>query len=241
MSDHHGLRYLFDQLKLNVGQARWLAIISEFNFEIKYIKGKENRVIDALSRQVQVNHIAATSSYGTNLQDHILQASQQDDRYMELMHRLQRCLDFQQVKVECKHLGGLLHPIAILEWKWEAISMDFITGFLRTYRQHDSIMAVVGRLTKVAHFILVKYTYSTSDVAQVFMRDVVRLHDVPKKIVSDMDAKFTSKFWKELFAGLGTKLDFSTTYHPQTDGQTKRVNKILENMLRMYVMHQQWK
>jgi len=70
---------------------------------------------------------------------------------------------------------------------------------------------------------------------------VVKLHSVPKKIVSDIDAKFTSKFWKELFAGLGIDLAFSTSYHPREDGQIERVNRILEDMLRMYVMHQQWK
>jgi len=118
-------------------------------------------------------------------------------------------------------------------------SMEFITGFPRTLRQHDSIMVVVYRLTKVAHFIPVTSTFSASDVTKVFIRDVVRLHGVPKKIVSDRDAKFTSKFWKELFAGLGIKLAFSTTYHLQIDGKRKRVNKILEDMLRMYVVHQQ--
>jgi len=117
--------------------------------------------------------------------------------------------------------------------------MDFITGFPRIMRQHDSIIVVVDRLIKVEHFIPVKSTFSVSDVAQVFIRDVVKLHGVPKKIVSDMDAKFTSKFWKELFAGSGTELAFSKTYHSQTDEHIEMVNKILEDMLRMYVMHQQ--
>eukprot|EP00253_Pinus_taeda_P024735 PITA_24735 len=102
---------------------------------------------------------------------------------------------------------------------------------------------MVDKLSKVAHFIPVKTTYLASEVAQVFIREIARLHGVPKNIVSDRDAKFISKFLKDLFAGLGTKLAFNTTYHPQTDGQTKRVNMILEYMLRMYVMHQQrkWK
>ena len=104
--------------------------------------------------------------------------------------------------------------------------MDFITGFSRTSRQHDSIMVMVDRLTKVAHFIPVKSTYSTSDVAQMFIRDVVRLHGVLKNIVLDRDVKFTSKFWKELFAGQGTELAFSIAYHPQIDEQTKKVNRI---------------
>ena len=95
--------------------------------------------------------------------------------------------------------------------------MDFITIFPRTYKQHDSIMVVVDWLTKVTHFIPMKSTYSASDVAQVFIRDVVRLHGVARNIVSNKDAKFTSKFWKELFASLCTELAFSTTYNPQKD------------------------
>lgn len=91
--------------------------------------------------------------------------------------------------------------------------MDFITGLPRTMRKHDSIMVIVDRLTKVANFIPMKFTFSASDVAKVFVRYVVRLHGVSKMIVSNRDAKFTSKFWKDLFAALGTELDFSTIYH----------------------------
>lgn len=80
-----------------------------------------------------------------------------------------RCLDYQQVKVEFKHLGGLLQPITIPEWKWEVISMDLIKVLSRTYRQHDSIMVVLDKLIKLAHFIPMKLIYSTNDVAQVFI------------------------------------------------------------------------
>ena len=109
--------------------------------------------------------------------------------------------------------------------------MDFITGFPMTVRQHDSIMVVVDRLTKVAHFIPVKTAYSASDVAQVFIKDVVKLHGVIKNIMSNRNAKFTSNFLKELFLGLGTELAFNTTYHPQKYGHIERVNRILEDML----------
>jgi len=88
----------------------------------------------------------------------------------------------------------------------------------------------------VANFVNVKSKNSTSKVAQVFIREIVRLHGVPKKIISD--AKFTLKFWRELFVSLEIELTFSTTYHPQTNGKIDRANKILEDMLRMYVMHQ---
>ena len=92
--------------------------------------------------------------------------------------------------------------------------MNFIIGFPRTSRQHESIMVVVDRLSKVAHFIVVKSTNSASEVAQVFIKDLLRLHGVPKRIISDRDAKSTTRFLKELFAGLGTEQAFSTTYHP---------------------------
>ena len=92
--------------------------------------------------------------------------------------------------------------------------MDFMTGLSKKARKHDSIMVVMDKLTNVSHFIPVKTTYSTSDVSQVFIQDIVRLHGVTKKILSYKDAKFTYNFWKELFAGLGTELAFSTAYHP---------------------------
>lgn len=92
--------------------------------------------------------------------------------------------------------------------------MDFITGIPRTMKQLHSIIVVVDRLSKVAHFIPVKTTYSSNEVAQAFIREIVRLHGAPKNIVSARDVKFTSKFWKDLFTSLGTKLAFPTTYHP---------------------------
>ena len=111
--------------------------------------------------------------------------------------------------------------------------MDFIMGLSMTWRQHDSIMVVVDKLTKVAHFIPVMSTYETGDIAKIFMREIFKLHGLPKAIVSNRDVKFTSNFWKGLFADLGTKLNFSIAYHPQTDGQIERVNQVLEDMLCM--------
>jgi hypothetical protein len=100
------------------------------------------------------------------------------------------------------------------------------------------ITVVVDKLSKSAHFIPIKSTFKAINIAQVFMKEIFRLHGMPKEIVSNRDTKFTSNFWKSLMVGLDTKLLFSTTYHPQTDGQTKRVNQILEDMLRMHVIHQ---
>jgi hypothetical protein len=116
--------------------------------------------------------------------------------------------------------------------------MDFITGLPTLTKQNDAIMVVVDKLSKSAHFIPVKWNCKAIDIASIFMKEIFRLHGMPKEIVYDRDTKFTSKFWKSLMVGLETKLLFSTTYHPQTDGQIERVNQILEDMLRMHVMHQ---
>ena len=99
-------------------------------------------------------------------------------------------------------------------------------------------MVVVDKLSKSTHFIPVESTCKAIDIANVFMKEIFKLHGMPKEIVSDRDMKFTSNFWKSPMAGLETKLLFSTAYHPQTDGQIERVNQIVEYMLRMHVMHQ---
>ncbi|TYK27130.1 pol protein [Cucumis melo var. makuwa] len=128
--------------------------------------------------------------------------------------------------------AGLLQPLSIPEWKWENVSMDFITGLPRTLRGFTVIWVVVDRLTKSAHFVPGKSAYTASKWAQLYMSEIVRLHGVPVSIVSDRDARFTSKFWKGLQTAMGTRLDFSTAFHPQTDGQTERLNQVLEDMLR---------
>jgi hypothetical protein len=110
--------------------------------------------------------------------------------------------------------------------------MDFIVGLPRTQVGYDSIWVIVDRLTKVAHFIPVKTTYLSAKLAELYMSRIVYLHGVPKKIMSDRGSQFTSKFWEKFHETMDTKLNFSSAYHPQTDGQTERTNKILEDMLR---------
>jgi hypothetical protein len=137
-----------------------------------------------------------------------------------------------RVKAEHQRPAGLLQPLPIPDWKWDKVGMDFITGLPRTKSGYDSIWVVVDHLTKVAHFIPVKTTYTSAKLAKIYMKEIVRLHGVPKGIVSDRGTQFTSHFWRQLHESLGTRLEFSTSFHPQTDGQTERVNQILEDMLR---------
>jgi transposase InsO family protein len=96
--------------------------------------------------------------------------------------------------------------------------MDFITGLPRKNKKHDSIMVVVEKLRKVAHFVPVKTTHTTTNIAQIYMRKVARLHGIPRTIFSDRDTNFTSNFWRGLFKGFGINLNFITTYHPQSYG-----------------------
>jgi transposase InsO family protein len=110
------------------------------------------------------------------------------------------------------------------KWKREEIAMDFIVGFPRTQSGYDSIWVIVDRLTMVAHFIPVKTTYSGPQLAELYTSRIVCLHGVPKKTVSDRGTQFTLKFSERLHETLDTQLLFSSAYHPQTDGQTERVN-----------------
>eukprot|EP00253_Pinus_taeda_P032883 PITA_32883 len=156
----------------------------------------------------------------------------------DVVEYLARCLECQQIKVEHQHPAGLLQPLPIPKWKWETISMDFIMGLPKTRKNNDSIMVVVDKLSKSPHFIPMKLTYRAMQIAHIFMQNIFRLHGLPKTIISDCHVKFTSIFWKTLFGELGTQLNFSTAFHLKTNGQTKRVNQVVEDMLRSYVMQQ---
>jgi hypothetical protein len=154
----------------------------------------------------------------------------------DIVEYIARCMECQKVKFEHRHPAGLLQPLPIPEWKWEVVTMDFITRLPEISKQHDSIMVVVDKLTKAAYFIPLKTTHKSADVVNIFVKEIARLHGIPKTIVSERDPKFTSNLWKGLFKGFGTNRNFSTTYHSESDGKTERVNKVIEDMLRMYVM-----
>jgi hypothetical protein len=132
----------------------------------------------------------------------------------EVANYITRCMEFQKVKKKHRHPTSFLQPFPILEWRWEVVLIDFITKFPRIMKQHDSIMVLVDKLTKETHFIPVKTTHKATNIANIYMREVSRLHGVPKEIVSYRDPKFTSSFWKGLFKVFGTNLNISTTYHP---------------------------
>ncbi|KAA3484221.1 reverse transcriptase [Gossypium australe] len=154
-----------------------------------------------------------------------------------------RCLICHQVKVEHQVPSSLFQPIMVLEWKWDRIIMDFMTGLPFSPRRKDVLWVVIDRLTKSTHFIPVRVDYSLDKLADLYVSEIVRLYGVPLSIISDRDPIFTSRFWKKLQEALGTKLSFSTAFHPQTDGQSERIIQILEDMLRCCILEFQgnWK
>ena len=147
-----------------------------------------------------------------------------------------QCHECQVNKPTMSKPAGLLQPLQIPERPWGSISVDFVTGFPPVgINRWDTITVFVDRLTKMVHYVPCREKMSAADFAQVFLDNVFRLHGLPMQIISDRDPRFTSTFWQEVTKSLGMETGFSTAFHPQTDGQTERMNRTMEEMLRHFV------
>ena len=327
LTDHNSLQHFQTQPSLSRRQVRWSEFLSEFDFTIKYQKGKDNVVADALSRRQdhkdepspsvpvetgagQLNSLAVSSPQVSDLMQDIRQAYQKDKqckqmlinsdqprsvhsvrdgliyiqqqiyipsnqtlktrllaeahdvpvsghmgvaKTVELLSRtyywpgmhaevkqyVTSCLACQSNKPNTQQPMGLLQPLPTPERRWDQVSMDLITQLPRTQSGHDAIVVFVDKLSKMVHVVPTTTTVNAPQLAGLFFRSVVRYHGVPSSIVSDRDVRFTSLFWRALWKQLGTRLAMSTAYHPQTDGQTERANRTLEEMLRAYVSYRQ--
>ncbi|GJY33324.1 putative reverse transcriptase domain-containing protein [Tanacetum coccineum] len=140
------------------------------------------------------------------------------------------------VKAECQKPSGLLVQLEIPMWKWERITMDFVTKLPKTSNGHDTIWVIVDRLTKSVHFIPTRETDSMETITRLYIKEIISRHGMTISIISDRDSHFTSRFWQSLQSALGTQLDMSTAYHPETDGQSERTIQTLEDMLRACVI-----
>jgi hypothetical protein len=175
--DHCGLQHIFTQSQLNARQRRWSEFLSEYDFEISYIKGTVNRVADALSQRPCIFSVFPLQ---TNLRENILSLQCDDDWYKE---------------VDGFHC-------------WIATDGEETRLDLFGSRHSD----------EECSFIPLRATYQAPDIARVFISEIVRLHGVPKRIISDRGSVFTGRFWTSFQEALGTQLNCSTVYHPETDG-----------------------
>nr|GFA35643.1 putative reverse transcriptase domain-containing protein [Tanacetum cinerariifolium] len=143
-----------------------------------------------------------------------------------------KCLTCSKVKAEHQKPAGLLVQPKIPEWKWDNITMDFVIKLPKSSQGYDTIWVIVDRLTKSTIFTPIRETDPMDKLARIYLKEVVTRHVIPVSIISDRDPRFTSNFWRSLQNALGTKLDISTTYHPETDGQSERAIQTFKDMLR---------
>ncbi|KAA3473426.1 DNA/RNA polymerases superfamily protein [Gossypium australe] len=195
-TDHKSLKYLMTQKELNFRQRRWLELLKDYKLVIDYHPGKANVVVDALSRKSISHNSRLTVHPGsTKMYNDLKQFYWWRGMKRDISGFVSKCLISQQVKAEHQVPSG----------------------------KKDIIWVIFDRLTKSAHFIPVRTDYSLDRLAELYIVEIVRLHGVPLPIVSDRDPRFTSRFWMKIQEALGTKLHFSTAFHPQTDGQSERI------------------
>ncbi|GJV97363.1 putative reverse transcriptase domain-containing protein [Tanacetum coccineum] len=219
-TNHKSLQHILRQKELNMRQRRWLELLADYDCEICYHPGKANVVADALSQKKQIKPLRVRALILTvhpKLPSQILEAQNEALKEENVKTKNLRGMDksFEirpdgtRFKAECQKPSGLLVQPEIPMWKWERITMDFVTKLPKTSIGHDTIWVIVDRLTKSAHFI-------------------------PTRATDSMET--LTRFWQSLQNALGTQLDMSTTYHPETDGQSERTIQTLEDMLRACVI-----
>ncbi|GJU38914.1 putative ribonuclease H-like domain-containing protein [Tanacetum coccineum] len=209
-----------------------------------YAKYKANVVADSLSRKERIKPKrvrAMNMTLQSSIKDRILAAQKEAvDEFAGLQKGLDEMVE-QRSDRTLYGWPGMKKDIAeyqpeIPVWKWEGIAMDFVTKLPRTSSGHDTIWVIVDRLTKFAHFLPMHEDYKMDRLVRFYLNEIVARHGVPISIISDHDSRFTSRFWQSMQEALGTRLDMSTTYHPQTDGQSERTIQTLEDMLRVCVL-----
>nr|GEY39373.1 reverse transcriptase domain-containing protein [Tanacetum cinerariifolium] len=216
-TDHKSLQHILDQKELNMRQRHWLELLSDYDYDIHYHPGKANVVGDALSRKERSRTLrirALVMTIGLNLPKEILEA---------------RTEALKPENLSAEDVRGMLKKELPKE-KLEPHADGTTTN------GYDNIWVIVDRLTKSAHFLPMRENDPMEKLMKLYIKEVVTRHGLPVSIISDHDGRFTSLFWQALHKALGTQLDMSMAYHPETDGQSERTIQNLEDMLRAYVI-----
>ncbi|KAI3704139.1 hypothetical protein L1987_74353 [Smallanthus sonchifolius] len=265
-TDHKSLQHIFNQKELNMRQRRWVELLNDYDCEIRYHPGKANVVADALSQKdhvmlhcariqtdiqtriLEAQHVSVTEG---NMYEEISCGVKLllESKPNGLLYYLNRIWvpDRDDLRAfllnEAHKTRYSIHPgadkmyqdLRQLYW-WPGMKKDIALYLPRTSSGYDSIWVIIDRLTKSAHFLPIREDFKVEKLARIYIDEIVSRHGVPLNIISDRDARFTSRFWQSLQKALGTRLDLSTAYHPQTDGQTERTIQTLEDMLRACVI-----
>ncbi|GJY73912.1 reverse transcriptase domain-containing protein [Tanacetum coccineum] len=236
-TDHKSLQHILDQKELNMRQRRWKgtrtlrvqALVYDYWLGI-FLKILKAQTEATKSRRTQEGGCWRSwlPFYG-DLRTVIMHESY---KYITLFYR---CLTCAKVKAEHQRPSGLLVQPEIPQWKWDNITMDFVMKLPKSSQGYDTIWVIVDRLTKSAIFMPMRETDPMDKLARMYLKEVVTKHGIPVSIICDRDPRFASNFWRSLQKALGTSLDMSTAYHPQT-GQSKRTIQTLEDMLRACVI-----
>nr|GEX01893.1 reverse transcriptase domain-containing protein [Tanacetum cinerariifolium] len=249
-TNHKSLKHILDQRELNIRQHRWLKLLSDYDCDIHYHPRKANVVADALSRKEREPPFrvrALVMATGLDLPRQILNA-QTKARKLENIKKedvgsmlVENSRDPEKVRTEKlePRTDGTLY-LNGRSWlpcyddlrTWDIITMDFVTKLPKSSQGYDTICVIVDRLTKYAIFTLIRETDPMDKLARIYLKEVVTRHVIPVSIISDHDPRFASNFWRSLQNALGTRLDMSTTYHPETDGQSETTIQTLVDMLR---------
>ncbi|GJY29881.1 putative reverse transcriptase domain-containing protein [Tanacetum coccineum] len=238
-TDHKSLQHIFDQKELNMRQRRWIELFNDYECEIRYHPSKANVVADALSRKERVKPkcvraMAMTIQSGVKVMILAAQSEvfKEENAPAERLHGL----DQQMERKEDESLYFMDRTWVLLVGGVGTIIMDeaYKTRLSRSSSGYDTNWVIVDRLTKSAHFLATREDYKMEKLARLYIDEIVAGHGVPVSIILDRDGRFTSRFWQTLQKALGTRLDMSTAYHPQTNGQSEHTIQTLEDMLRAY-------
>ncbi|GKA66289.1 putative reverse transcriptase domain-containing protein, partial [Tanacetum coccineum] len=220
-TDHKSLQHIFSQKELNMRQRHWIELFSDYDYEIRYHPGKANIVADALTAQKEASDESAGLQKGL---DEMIELRSDEAMY---------------------YLDQILGSFEGDRYWWSGMKKDialYVSGCLtylklpRTSSGYDTIWVIMDRLTKSTHSLPMREDYKMDRLARLYLNEIVARHGVPISIISDRNSRFTSRFWQSMQEALGTRLNMSTAYQPQTDGQSERTIRTLEDMLRACVL-----